>query len=121
MDATKEMWSKVFGTNLESRFIGIREFKEAGLLSQGSAVCFTNGSGAYGPMPTSGVFYVTECALLGMTVLLARELGADGIRVNAVAPGPVRTRYATSLWKKGNMEERNAKGLWLGRIGEPVD
>ena len=61
--------------------------------------------------------YVSETALLGMTVLLAKELGADGIRVNAVAPGPVRTRFASDLWVD-DAEDQNAKSRFLGRIGE---
>lgn len=120
MDSSRDMFAKVVETNLESRWMGIREFKEAGLLGKGSSIVMTNGTGAYGPMPSAGVFYVTETALLGMTVLLARELGPDGIRVNAVAPGPVRTRFATDLWL-GDGEEKFGKTLWLGRIGEPQD
>ena len=90
------------------------------MLGPGSSVVFTNGTGAYSPMESAGVFYVSETALLGMTVLLAKELGSDGIRVNAVAPGPVRTRFATDLWADGQ-EEKMARTRWLGRIGEPVD
>ena len=79
-----------------------------------------NGTGAYAPSPTAGVFYISETALLGMVVLLAKELGTDGIRVNAVAPGPVRTRFASDLWV-GDAEDQNAKSRFLGRIGEPED
>ena len=44
----------------------------------------------------------------------------SGIRVNAVAPGPVRTRFATDLWADG-AEAKSAPGMWLKRIGEPDD
>lgn len=110
-------------------------------MPKGSSVCFTNGVGAYGPMPSAGAFYVSETGLLGLTVLLARymvhgvcslldfkyrvanqlrELGPSGIRCNAVAPGPVRTRFATDLWADG-AEEAQEKAQWLQRIGEPDD
>eukprot|EP01046_Picozoa_sp_COSAG06_P010154 COSAG06_NODE_549_length_14405_cov_6.391933_3_plen_283_part_00 len=118
MDTTESMWAKVMQTNLESRWLQIRAFRE--IMPRGSSIVITNGTGAYGPMSSAGVFYVSETALLGMTVLLAKELGEDGIRVNAVAPGPVRTRFASDLWV-GENEEQSARSRWLGRIGEPDD
>jgi len=102
----------------ESRWLQVRQFKP--IMPPGSSIVITNGTGAYAPSPTAGVFYISETALLGMVVLLAKELGTDGIRVNAVAPGPVRTRFASDLWV-GDAEDQNAKSRFLGRIGEPED
>merc|ERR1719160_230289 len=45
--SNRDQWAKVFRCNLESRWLHIRELKEAGLLQRGSAVCVTNGGGAY--------------------------------------------------------------------------
>lgn len=122
MDSSLEQFNKVIETNILSRWLQIKEFLP--IMPSGSSIVMTNGTGAYSPSSTAGVFYVSETALLGMTILLAKELGQHGIRVNAIAPGPVRTRFATDLWvdKDGvNNEEKNAKSIWLGRIGEPDD
>jgi 3-oxoacyl-[acyl-carrier protein] reductase len=54
-----------------------------------------------------------------MTKALAREVSADGVRVNAVAPGPINTPLVMSLsedWRKAK-----AAGLPLGRFGEPAE
>lgn len=122
---TKDEWVKEVRTNLESRWWQVKTWKENGLLRRGSAVLMMNGGGAYHPSPFAGGFYVCETGLTGLTVLLARELGPDGIRVNAIAPGPVRTKFASDLWTndkgQSDPEAKAAKDMWLGRIGEPTD
>jgi NAD(P)-dependent dehydrogenase (short-subunit alcohol dehydrogenase family) len=66
----------------------------------------------------TGIYNATKAALMHLTRHLAKELGPD-VRVNAVAPGLVRTRMAEALWKRD--EERIAGALALGRIGEPPE
>lgn len=68
----------------------------------------------------SGVGYPTsKAAVNGMTKSLARELGKDGIRVNAVAPGVTRTDMVANLPEE--MVARVAAPIPLGRIGEPSE
>ncbi len=66
----------------------------------------------------TGVYGVTKAALIHQTRQLAAELGPR-VRVNAVAPGVVRTRLAETLWQ--NHEQEVADRTMLGRIGEPPD
>ncbi|WP_312412897.1 glucose 1-dehydrogenase [Shinella sp.] len=60
-----------------------------------------------------------KAAIIGMTKALAREVSARGVRVNAVAPGPINTPLVMQL----SQEWRDAKraGLPLGRFGEPEE
>ena len=60
-----------------------------------------------------------KAAIIGMTKALAREVSARGVRVNAVAPGPINTPLVMQL----SEEWRGAKraGLPLGRFGEPEE
>lgn len=68
----------------------------------------------------SGVGYpVSKYAVNGMTVSLARELGPDKIRVNAVAPGVTRTDMVASLPKE--MVDRISAKIPMGRPGEPEE
>lgn len=68
----------------------------------------------------SGVGYPTsKFAVNGLTKSLARELGKDGIRVNAVAPGVIATDMVSELDK--NIVEAIAKNIPMGRIGEASD
>ena len=58
-------------------------------------------------------------AVNGLTKSLARELGRDHIRVNAVAPGVTHTDMVASL--PPEMVEHISSGIPLGRVGEPQD
>ena len=55
-----------------------------------------------------------------MTKVLAGELGPK-IRVNAVAPGVIKTRFSEALWKNDMIRAVVERSSALGRIGEPED
>ena len=68
----------------------------------------------------SGCGYPTsKFAVNGLTKSLARELGKDQIRVNAVAPGVIRTDMVAALPQE--MIDAVAAGIPLGRVGEPAE
>jgi 3-oxoacyl-[acyl-carrier protein] reductase len=84
------------------------------------AVVNVSTTGAERVHPVTGPYIASKAALEALTAVLARELGPRGIRVNAVAPGLVRTDLARVLWEgdRGHDEERLVP---LQRLGEPTD
>jgi NAD(P)-dependent dehydrogenase (short-subunit alcohol dehydrogenase family) len=70
------------------------------------------------PAPGIAWYGVSKAALIGLTTQLAGEL-APRIRVNAIAPAVVKTRFATALFE--NDEEGAAARYPLGRLGVPED
>jgi len=71
-------------------------------------------------MPTYGVYVASKAAVESLTQVLAQEMRGRGVRVNAVAPGPV----ATELFLQGKspeLVERLAKLNPLERLGQPDD
>jgi len=68
--------------------------------------------------PAMGLYNATKAALIHVTKQLALEL-SPRVRVNAIAPGVVRTRLAEALWK--DHEDPLSASIALGRIGEPAD
>jgi len=56
-----------------------------------------------------------------MTKVLAQELAAFNIQVNAVAPGMVRTKFSEPFWSNSEFYEQIVKAIPAGRIAEPVD
>jgi NAD(P)-dependent dehydrogenase (short-subunit alcohol dehydrogenase family) len=74
--------------------------------------------GGLGPEPGIGWYNVTKAAVIHTTTQLAYEL-APSVRVNAIAPGLVKTDLARALWE--NREEQVAKHIPLRRLGEVDD
>ncbi|WP_207483245.1 SDR family oxidoreductase [Arenibaculum pallidiluteum] len=114
-DAT---FDQTIAINLKGTFNGLREAARR-LRDGGRIVSFsTSVVGLY--QPTYGVYAATKAAVEALTHILAKELGPRGIRVNAVAPGPV----ATELFLKGKDEaalDRARQMIPLGRLGEAED
>ena len=75
--------------------------------------------GGLGVEPGIGWYNVTKAAVLHITRQLAYELAPD-VRVNALAPGLVKTKFARALWE-GPGEERIAAHIPLRRMGRPDD
>jgi NAD(P)-dependent dehydrogenase (short-subunit alcohol dehydrogenase family) len=74
--------------------------------------------GGLGPEPGLGWYNVTKAAVIHLTKQLAWEL-SPLVRVNAIAPGLIRTELARGLWEEH--ETAIASRIPLGRLGEPAD
>ena len=73
------------------------------------------------PLPGLGAYSVSKAGLLGLTKALAKELGPAGIRVNALSPGLIETRYSAALFRDQAAYTRLLSGVPLGRHGQPDD
>ena len=67
------------------------------------------------------IYGVTKAAYIMLTKAMAKEWGQWGIRVNAIAPGVIKTRLAEALWKDPTTGKAAAEGTALLRLGEPDD
>lgn len=90
----------------------------ASMSEHGGCVLNVSSVGGLSVEPGIGWYNVTKAAVSHLTRQLAYEL-APGVRVNALAPGLVRTYFARALWEPA--EEAIAARLPLRRIGEPDD
>ena len=109
---------KTWKVNQRGPLLWVRAAHAAWMGEHGGSVVNVASVGGLHPAPLIGAYNVSKAAVAHLTRQLALEL-APGIRVNAVAPGIVRTRLARALWEP---DEEAAAGMHpLGRIGEPVD
>jgi NAD(P)-dependent dehydrogenase (short-subunit alcohol dehydrogenase family) len=111
-------FAKTFDVNLWAPLLWTGLATEAWMGEHGGSVINTASIGGMGHEPGLGVYNTTKAALIYLTKQLALELSPK-IRVNAVAPGVVRTRLAEALWKTN--EPQVAAFTALNRIGEPDD
>ena len=105
--------------NVNSVFVCSRE--AAGIMKeQGGGVILNTSSmvSIYG-QPAGCAYPASKFAVNGMTKSLAREMGRDNIRVNAVAPGVTRTDMVAALPEE--MVKRITAPIPLGRMGEPEE
>ena len=118
-DLTIEDWDRMIAVHLRGTFLGCRR-AIGPMLKQGSGVIINIASqlGQIGGIEL--VHYsAAKAGIIGLTKALAREVSAHGVRVNAVAPGPINTELVMAL----SEDWRNAKAaeLPLGHFGQPED
>ena len=118
-DYTPEEFDKIMTLNVNAVFYCIRAsvpyMKEQG---GGSIINMSSMVSIYG-QPAGCGYPASKFAVNGLTKSLARELGKDQIRVNAVAPGVTRTDMVAALPEE--MVKRISSTIPLGRVGEPEE
>ena len=112
-----EQWQSVIDVNLTGVFLCGRE-AAAHMIRLGAGGCIINMSsisraGNFGQSNYSAA----KAGVAALTVVWARELARHGIRVNAIAPGMVRTEMVASM--KPEMLEKIAATIPVGRLCEP--
>lgn len=85
----------------------------------GAIVNISSGAATFGGPGVYVHYAATKAAVETLTIGLAQELASDGIRVNAVSPGVVRTDIHARGTKEPDRLERVASRIPLGRVGEP--
>ena len=117
-DFPPEQVERTFATNVFSPFWLVRALADE--LSPGGSVIVTTSIQAYSPSDHLLDYAATKAALNNLVVNLAAELGQRGVRVNAVAPGPIWTPLIPSTMAADKVEGFGSDTP-LGRAGHPVE
>jgi NAD(P)-dependent dehydrogenase (short-subunit alcohol dehydrogenase family) len=110
---------KVFEVNVKGPLTFIRLAVDAWMGANGGSVINMASIAGLTPDPGMGAYAATKAALISMTRVLARELGPQRVRVNAVAPGVVRTDFARMLVETPEIYEEILRKSAVGRVAEP--
>lgn len=86
----------------------------------GSIIVVSSVGGLRGS-PLIGAYNISKAADFQLVRNLAVEFGSDNVRVNAIAPGLIKTDFARALWENPDILKRSLRGTPLNRIGEPEE
>ncbi|GAA1502888.1 SDR family oxidoreductase [Nocardioides humi] len=109
---------KIVDVNVLAALAWTQRVHGAWMGEHGGAVVNVSSVTGVRPAPGIGMYGASKAMLISMTELLALELG-PGIRVNAVAPAVVKTKFATALYE--GREDEVAAAYPLKRLGQPDD
>ncbi|MCI0386264.1 SDR family oxidoreductase [Streptomyces sp. CNQ085] len=109
---------KVFDTNVLSALGFAQRTWAAWQKEHGGTIVNIASVAGLSASPFIGAYGISKAAMVNLTLQLAHEL-SPGVRVNAIAPAVVKTKFAAALYE--GREEEVARGYPMGRLGTPED
>ena len=127
-DYDEAMFDTVMNVNVKGVFLGMKYVLKQ-MLAQGDGGAIVNTASTAGLVGSPGMpaYVASKHAVIGLTKTASGEVGRQGIRVNAVCPGPIDTRMLHSLEAQLNPEDPDSVGaryqsvIPIGRYGRPEE
>ena len=110
-------WDKTFEVNIKGYFWLAQAAIPAMEQQGGGSIINVASVAGLNPGTAMGVYSVSKAAVIAMTKQLAQELGHANIRVNALAPGLIKTKFSSALWSNEDINNKILGSTPLGRIG----
>ncbi len=120
-DISDEQFRKVLDNNVLSNHWLIQQALPDMRASGGGAIIVVSSIGGLRGSPTIGAYNVSKAADFQLVRNYAVENGKHNIRVNAIAPGVVKTDFARALWEDQKVHDATAARTPMRRLGDPDD
>ncbi|XP_015269014.1 PREDICTED: dehydrogenase/reductase SDR family member 4-like [Gekko japonicus] len=115
VDATEDVWDKILDINVKATALLVKLVVPHMEKRGGGSIVIVSSIAAYSPFPGLGPYNVSKTALLGLTRTLAPELAPSNIRINALAPGLIRTKFSSALWQDKATENKLMEAMRIRR------
>lgn len=118
LTASESMWDKTLDVNVKG-YVRVIQGVVASMKERGGGKVINIASVAglkYSPM--MGIYSVSKAGVLMITKILANELAADNIQVNAIAPGFIKTKFSSAIWKNPQLSKAVQQATPQGRMAE---
>ena len=116
-----EAYDKIMSTNVKANHWLVQMVVPDMIAKGAGSIMITSSTGAFAPSLTLGAYNISKLAVIALVRNLAAELGPQGVRVNAICPGLIRTDFAQALWDNPAAEQRANQQIPLRRLGEADD
>jgi NAD(P)-dependent dehydrogenase (short-subunit alcohol dehydrogenase family) len=121
IDIEEDAWDKIMALNVKGYLFAAQRAARAMTAAGRGAIVNVSSTGGVRASPGLGAYSVSKAAVIMLTRVLARELAPMGVRVNAVAPALIETRFSEVLWKTPEILERYLAATPMGRTGQPEE
>jgi dehydrogenase/reductase SDR family protein 4 len=117
----EKAWDTTLGLNLKGHFFLSQAVGKIMRDKGGGNIINITSIDGLSPRVGAGVYSMSKAGIIMLTQVLAQEWGQYKIRVNAIAPGVVKTRFSEVLWDNPVIREVTEDSTALGRIAEPEE
>lgn len=114
-------WNKVLDVNLKGTYYCCQAVCKMMVLQKSGNIINIASTSGIDPRPANGAYSISKAGVIMLTRQLAMELAEYRIRVNAIAPGLVKTDMNLPIRSTPEIENKLANGIQLGRLGEVED
>jgi dehydrogenase/reductase SDR family member 4 len=119
IDCSEETWDKVMEPNLKGTFFCCSAVgREMVRQKSGNIVNLASQAGL-NPGTSVGAYSISKAGIIMLTRQLALELAPHGIRVNALAPGIIRTEFNRGVWVDPTTAKKVSAAIPMGRMADP--
>jgi NAD(P)-dependent dehydrogenase (short-subunit alcohol dehydrogenase family) len=121
LDMTLAAYQKTVDVNIRGYFWTSLEAGRRMIAQGKGAIVNVASVNAFRPMDGQAVYSMTKAAIVNMTQALAREWARQGVRVNALVPGLVETRFAAAIHEDAQRRATMERLVPMGRIAQPEE
>ena len=121
LETPEKNWDKVIDTNLKGTWFCCRAVGRVMARQGGGSIVNLSSQVGINPGTGAGAYSVSKAGIIMMTRVLALELAGKNIRVNAIAPGIVKTDFNIALWRDEAGAKQMGRMVTLGRLAEAED
>lgn len=121
LDAEDGLWQKIIEVNIMGNIWLTQAVVPHMRAVGGGAIINIASINGLRPGRMQGIYSMTKAALINLTQTLAMELAEDNIRVNAIAPGLIQTKFARAIWENEALSQEIVDRTPLKRLGQPDD
>ena len=113
-------WDAIMNTNVKSLFFLSKFAREAMVEhGEGGSIINVSSTGGFRASDVIGGYSISKAAVVMVTQVCAKQWGVDGIRVNCIAPGLIKTEFSRALWENEGILKGATTQSALRRIGMP--